>query len=94
MTASRIIYRVHAIERMFERGITTADVRTVIEHGKPIEDYSPDTLYPSRLMLGWMAKRPLHVVAAFDAAADEVIGITAYEPDPAQWAEQFGRRAE
>lgn len=93
MPYSRLIYRVHAVERMFERGITTADVRTVVEHGKPIEDYSADTLYPSQLILGWIAKRPVHVVAAFDAAQDAVIAITAYEPDPAQWADQFRRRA-
>ncbi|MBI5877374.1 MAG: DUF4258 domain-containing protein [Chloroflexi bacterium] len=92
MKVGQITYRVHAVERMFERGITTADVRTVVEHGKPIEDYSADTLYPSQLILGWIAKRPVHVVAAFDAAQDAVIGITAYEPDPAQWADQFRRR--
>jgi hypothetical protein len=93
VTANRITYRVHAVERMFERGISPADVRAVLEDGQTIEDYSAGTLYPSRLILGWIGMRPVHVVAAFDGAHDEVIAITAYEPDPSQWTGQFRRRA-
>ena len=34
---SRLIFRVHAVRRMFERGISTDEVRTVIAQGEMIE---------------------------------------------------------
>jgi hypothetical protein len=51
--ARRLIYRVHAIERMVQRGISDEDVRQVLGAGKQIESYPTDYPYPSRLMLGW-----------------------------------------
>ena len=33
----RLIFRVHAVRRMFERGISTDEVRTVIAQGEMIE---------------------------------------------------------
>jgi hypothetical protein len=92
MSAEGIIFRVHAVERMFKRGISAADVRQTREAGEVIEDYSPDKPYPSRLVLGWRGARPLHVVAALNAAAHETIVITVYEPDPVQWEADFKRR--
>ncbi len=88
----RIIFRIHAIQRMFERGIDETDVRAVLTTGEMIEDYPTDTPYPSRLLLGWRGIRPLHVVAAYNAADDETIVITVYEPDPNQWEDGFRRR--
>ncbi|MBZ0301194.1 MAG: DUF4258 domain-containing protein [Anaerolineae bacterium] len=88
----KLIFRVHAIQKMFERGISQMDVRTVIEHGEVIREYPDDTPYPSRLVLGWREKRPLHVVAADNDADDETIIITAYEPDPALWKPGFKQK--
>jgi len=86
----RIVYRVHAIRRMVERGIREEDVRRVIEEGKEIESYRDDQPYPSRLLLGWAHGRPIHVVAA--QAEYEIIVITVYEPDPELWEPGFERR--
>ncbi len=36
--------------------------------------------------------RPIHVVAADNAQADETIVITLYEPDPAEWEDGFRKR--
>ena len=36
-SARRLLYRVHAIERMVERGISDGDVREVLNAGKEIE---------------------------------------------------------
>ena len=85
MTSSRIIFRIHAIQRMFERRISEEHVRRVLQHGEMIEDYSDEMTYPGGLMLGKHGKRPLHVVAAENTADNEAIVITAYEPDPTQW---------
>ncbi len=62
----RLIFRVHAIERMFRRRINEEDVRYVLTHGEEIESYPGDAPYPSRLVLGWRGSRPIHVGAAED----------------------------
>ena len=88
----RITFRIHAIQRMFERSVTVEDVHNVIESCETIEFYAEDTPYPSRLVLGWRGTRPLHVVLADNAANDEVIVVTVYEPELAQWEAGYRRR--
>jgi hypothetical protein len=88
----KIIFRTHAIIRMFQRRVDEKDVRTVLETGEIIEAYPDDTPYPSRLMLGWLGSRPLHVVAAENIAANETIVITVYEPEQNKWSHNFKRR--
>jgi hypothetical protein len=77
---------------MFQRKISVADVRNVVERGEIIESYPDDSPNPSRLILGWIGSRPLHVVVADSTATGEIVVITAYEPDPASWIENFRRR--
>jgi hypothetical protein len=62
-----------------------------VEQGKEIETYSGDFPYPSRLMLGWCGRRPIHVVVADNAADNEII-VTVYEPDPNLWELGFEKR--
>ncbi len=89
-----LTFRVHAIQKMFERSISNEDVRYVIENGEIIREYLDDRPYPSRLMLAWRGSRPLHVVAADNQTDDETIIITAYEPDPAIWESDFKTKKE
>lgn len=77
---------------MFERQITTMDVRHVVETGDLIESYPDDEPYPSRLLLGWCGSRALHVVAADNVDFNEIVTITADWPDPTLWDEDFRRR--
>ena len=58
---------------MFERGVTVGDIRAVLTTGETIEEYPKDTPYPSRLVLGWVGGRPLHVVAANNAMSREIL---------------------
>jgi len=88
--APRLVYRVHAVRRMAERGIREEDVVRVLAEGKEIESYPDDRPYPSRLLLGWMGGRPIHVVAA--SAERAIIIITVYQPDAAHWEAGFERR--
>jgi len=88
----KITYRVHALRRMFQRRIAADDVVAVIEGGEEIASYPDDQPYPSRLLMGWVDGRPLHVVAAYNAQAGETIVITVYEPDPVLWDDRFRRR--
>lgn len=92
MNAKRLIFRVRALTRMFERRIDVADVRAVVAQGEVIQAYPDDKPYPSRLLLGRIGSRPLHVVVAEDRERGILIVVTAYEPDPVQWDSGFKRK--
>jgi hypothetical protein len=92
MSLGPLIFRVHAIKRMFQRRISKDDVRHVLETGETIETYPRDTPYPSRLVLGWRQARPLHVVVADNVETGETIVITTYEPHPEEWEPDYKMR--
>lgn len=87
-----IVYRLHATLRMAERSVSRVEVEAVIAHGETIEQYDDDKPYPSRVILGVVQGRPIHVVAAWNDDDEEWIVITVYEPDPVEWDEEFKRR--
>ncbi len=90
--ADRLSFRVHAIQRMFQRQVSHSDIRHVLATGETIEDYPDDIPYPSRLVLGWCDSRPLHVVVADNQEDQETIIITVYEPDSDKWGYGFKKR--
>jgi hypothetical protein len=90
--SQRLVFRLHALERMFERRITVEDVRAVVSEGELVQNYPEDKPYPSRLVLGWRGTRPIHVVVAEDIEDSILIIVTAYEPDPIQWDSGFKRK--
>jgi len=92
LSGERLVFRVHAIQRMFEREISKEDIRQVLATGKTIEAYPDDKPYPSRLVLGWIGSRPIHVVVADNPTQGETIVITVYEPDLARWEPGFDKR--
>ena len=92
MDSQNIIFRIHAIQRMFERQISNKVVLRILHTGETIEDHPDDIPYPNRLMLGWSGGYPLHVVAVENSAESEMIVITVYKPDPNQWKSDFKRR--
>ena len=92
MATSRIIFRVHALQRLFERKLSVEDVHHVLATGKTIDRYDDDKPYSSCLILGWSRNRPIHIVVAFNEQENENIIVTAYEPDPNQWEAGFERR--
>jgi len=47
---SQLTFRLHATQRMFQRGISVDDVRHVVEGGHVSEDYPDDQPYPSCLL--------------------------------------------
>ena len=92
MSNYKVIYRFHAVRRMFERRITELEILEVLKRGKTIEDYPADLPYPSRLILGVVNGRTLHVVAADAKESQETIIITVYEPDPGSWQPGYENR--
>ena len=92
MNYSKIFFRVHAVQRMFERNVSVRKVLGVIETGKTIEDYSSEMPEQSRLILGFQGKRPVHVVISENSKENEVVVITVYTPDPDKWSKDFKSR--
>ena len=89
-----MIFCIHAVQRMFERRIQVENVRQVLQSGEMIEDYSEDMPDPGRLLSAKRGQRPLHVVMAENTKEGELVVITVYEPDRAQWKPGFRNRKE
>jgi hypothetical protein len=87
-----ILFRMHAVQRMFERKISVENLRQVLQSGEMIEDYSEEMPAPGGLMLGKRGQRPLHVVMAENTKEGELVVITVYEPNPTLWKAQFKGR--
>lgn len=88
----RLVFRVHAIQRMFRRQISSEDVRHVLDTGEIIQEYPEDRPHPSRLVLGWRGSTPVHVVAADSTESDETFVITVYEPTLELWEPGFRKK--
>jgi len=88
----KILYRIHAVQRMFEREISASRVRKALEADDMIEDYSIEMSEPSRLIMGFQGKRPFHVVASENPEANEITVITVYLPDADKWKKDFRSR--
>ena len=82
---TKIFYRAHAVQRMFEREVSPVKVRRALEAEDVIEDYSAEMPEPSRLIMGFQGKRPFHVVTSENLEANEITVVTVYLPDPNKW---------
>ncbi len=89
----KFIYRLHSVERMFERDIAEEEIESVVKSGEIIESYLDDKPYPSFLVFAKVRNRPLHVVYAKDDNGD-IIVITVYEPSAKRWENDFMTRKE
>lgn len=88
----KIIFRVHAVERMFERGIGIKEIKNSILNGETIEEYHDINAYPASLINSKHGRRELHVVVAGKPNGEEVFVVTVYRPDRKKWVEGFRRR--
>jgi hypothetical protein len=87
-----LLFRVHAVERMFERNISLKKVSQAIQSGELIEDYSSEMPEPGGLVLGFQGNRPFHVVTSENMEMNETTIITVYIPDPQKWTRDFRSR--
>lgn len=92
MNNLKTIFRVHAVQRMFERKVSVRNVLQALQSGEAIEDYSSEMPEPSRLILGFQGKRPLHVVISEHLEENVTTIITVYQPDSNKWDKNFKRR--
>ena len=92
MNNPKVLFRVHAVQRMFERSISAKKISQSLQSGETIEDYSGEMPEPSRLILGFQGKRPFHVVTSENPETNEITIITVYIPDPDKWNKDFKSR--
>lgn len=92
MNCERIVLSGHALQRIFERGLSGDDVRSVLCDGEEISSYPDDTPYPSCVMLGFVEGRAVHVVVAQEENTRTCYVITVYRPNPDLWESDFKRR--
>jgi len=89
LECKKLIFSGHAVQRMFERGISPANVREIVESGEIISEYPDDIPYPSKLILGYVGKRPIHLVLGYNEVEQTCIAITVYEPSKDIWEDDF-----
>lgn len=77
---------------MFERAVSPALVLRIISEGEVIASYPDDLPFPSVLLLGFDAQRPLHLVFARDPKSGLCFVVTVYLPDPDAWSADFKTR--
>ena len=82
---NKFIISNHARIRMFQRNISTNDIREVITRGEIIEEYPDDEPCPAALFLGFSDVSPCHVVVA--QCEDHARVITVYSPGKDKWVD-------
>ncbi|KPQ28789.1 MAG: protein of unknown function containing DUF4258 domain [Marinobacter excellens HL-55] len=87
-----VSYTGHALRRMFERGLSNEEVIYTLQAGETIAEYPEDNPYPSKLKLGWVYGKAIHVVASRNPGNGECYIITAYYPSSDIWADDFKTR--
>jgi hypothetical protein len=80
----------HARIRMFQRNVSTDDIKGTVIKGEIIEEYIDDVPCPSALLLGFLENIPYHVVVA--ECEDHVRIVTVYIPEEDKWIRYRRRR--
>ncbi|MBW6469510.1 MAG: DUF4258 domain-containing protein [Anaerosomatales bacterium] len=88
----RVFWTYHANMRLAHRLVTRGEIHESAESYELIEAYPDDKYLPSYLVLAQGASDPLHVLFAIDRAGDNVRVVTAYRPNPDEWAPDFKTR--
>ena len=79
-------------EKLRRRRISAEAIEQAIRGGEIIEDYPDDPRGPSCLILGVTQEgRPIHVVCG-RIENDQILLITAYEPNPEEWGRDWRTR--
>lgn len=89
-----VVFSRHALDRMAQHALNRLEIEHVIRTGEVIERYQDARPYPSRLILGFSAERPVHAVAATSPDEELTVVVTTYIPDPQRWESDWKTRKE
>jgi hypothetical protein len=78
LNCREIIFSAHAVQRLFQRGLTTAEVQEVIKSGEIIAEYPGDVPFPTYLVLHRIKDHYIHVIVALDSKNLRGLVITDY----------------
>ncbi len=92
MKCDNTLFSSHAITRMFDRELSKSDVIEAIRNGETLSDYPDDQPYPSKLLLGIIKEKPIHIVVARNKISYSCYVITAYSPSLKLWHADFKTR--
>jgi len=85
--------KLHALQRINERGILPSEIKEVLLESFVVEDYPYDKRGHSCLVWGkTRAGKDLHIICGL--TEETVWVITIYEPEPAKWKTPLKRKAE
>ena len=85
--------KLHALQRINERGLLPSEVREALLECYVVEDYPEDKRGHSCLVWGKTGKgQDLHLVCGL--TGETVWVVTIYEPDQGKWETPLKRRAE
>jgi len=90
MEQGRFIISSHARTRMFQRNISTDEIKDIVLRGEIVEEYADDRPCPSALILGFLQDNPYHIVVA--QCEDHVRILTVYVPAEDRWIRWRTRR--
>lgn len=88
----RTFWTHHVTMRIAKRHLTRAAITDGVDSYVIVESYRNDKYMPSYLVLTFDPVGPIHALFATDVVGKNVRVVTAYRPDPAQWADGFTRR--
>jgi hypothetical protein len=92
VNCQNLVFSSHAIQQMFFRRITKQQVKTAIAYGEIIEENPNDTPFPSYLILDFVERKPIHIVLSYNQDSQTCYVVTAYNPNPEIWEDNFSKR--
>jgi len=89
----RILWSLHAIGKLRKEKLKKNDIERALKKGIIIEDYKMEGRpLPGCLVLGYIAKMPVHAVIAIDKDNDRIFVITVYKPLSERWQDGWKKR--